>query len=476
MEKRLFLIVGFVLINLVYAEDYYIRTGATGAGDGTSWSDAFPDFASVLWERGNTYYVAGGIYPESPTISVRESGSTWVLVKKATQSDHGSETGWSESFAGVAQIDGKLSISNGFIEIDGQTGSGTTGHGFKLYSFDTPPSISAVLFISPSASPVYISHIEIEGPGFDYGDVGSDGLYWNAGSGAKGLHISNCYIHEIPRNGVSVGEAKGTSYDDYGLLFENCVVERTGGVGIEYPGIHGQGMQIGYSRTTNYTIIRNSIFKDIIGTGSIVYLTGNHYNVQVYNNIFYSTDNSAYATLSPGWLVSYGNGDFFHVYHNTIYNLNASAVYGRIFLDSAGIKTAEARNNFWHSSRLPYGGFMHGITESSNNGFYGNFDSSNPGDTESSSPFMDVSEGDFRLRPEADAVDAGYDLSGIVDEDYAGISRSQGLGWDIGAYEFAGCISLGAADIMDMINAWRAGTIDIKELMEGIQQWKNGCS
>jgi hypothetical protein len=34
------------------------------------------------------------------------------------------------------------------------------------------------------------------------------------------------------------------------------------------------------------------------------------------------------------------------------------------------------------------------------------------------------------------AVDAGTDLTGIVDQDIRGVSRPQGSGWDIGAYEY----------------------------------------
>ena len=33
-------------------------------------------------------------------------------------------------------------------------------------------------------------------------------------------------------------------------------------------------------------------------------------------------------------------------------------------------------------------------------------------------------------------IDQGTDVSGVLSEDYAGVSRPQGAGFDIGPYEF----------------------------------------
>ena len=51
--------------------------------------------------------------------------------------------------------------------------------------------------------------------------------------------------------------------------------------------------------------------------------------------------------------------------------------------------------------------------------------------------FSDPEAGDYTLRAGSPAIDAGADVSGVVDHDLAGTPRPQGEAFDIGAYEFA---------------------------------------
>ncbi len=66
---------------------HYIRQGAEGAQDGSSWNNAWPSFAAVKYARGDTYYVAGGTYNEAVAINCAVSGSEWITIKKATTWD-----------------------------------------------------------------------------------------------------------------------------------------------------------------------------------------------------------------------------------------------------------------------------------------------------------------------------------------------------------------------------------------------------
>jgi hypothetical protein len=50
--------------------------------------------------------------------------------------------------------------------------------------------------------------------------------------------------------------------------------------------------------------------------------------------------------------------------------------------------------------------------------------------------FLDPANGDYHLRPTSLAVDAGVDLGLSVPNDLDGISRPQGTGYDMGAYEY----------------------------------------
>ena len=50
--------------------------------------------------------------------------------------------------------------------------------------------------------------------------------------------------------------------------------------------------------------------------------------------------------------------------------------------------------------------------------------------------FVDLANHDFHLAPGSPLIDAGFDLTGLVPDDYDGTPRPQGLGFDIGAFEY----------------------------------------
>lgn len=81
---------------------YYINPSASGNGDGSNWTNAFTAIPDNL-ERGAIYYVADGNYG-SVTFDDDAHGEKYIYLKKATLSDHGTNTGWSSEFGdGYAQ-------------------------------------------------------------------------------------------------------------------------------------------------------------------------------------------------------------------------------------------------------------------------------------------------------------------------------------------------------------------------------------
>jgi hypothetical protein len=61
--------------------------------------------------------------------------------------------------------------------------------------------------------------------------------------------------------------------------------------------------------------------------------------------------------------------------------------------------------------------------------------------------FVSVGAKDYHLQSSSPAINAGYDLTGVVSDDYEGNSRPQGAGYDIGAFEYSGGTSCVAADV-----------------------------
>lgn len=75
----------------------YVRAGASGAGTGADWTNAYTALPATL-TRGVTYYVAGGKYP-AYTANTPASGTTLVTVSAATLASHGTNNGWSSTYA-----------------------------------------------------------------------------------------------------------------------------------------------------------------------------------------------------------------------------------------------------------------------------------------------------------------------------------------------------------------------------------------
>src|SRR5437762_6226040 len=114
------------------AASHYVRAGATGAGNGNSWTDAWSALPGTL-TRGDTYYIAGGSY-NGATFNTPASGTTYITVKKATVADHGTATGWQDSY-GTAQaaFSGEFVFLTDYWILDGVSRTGLkAGYGFKL--------------------------------------------------------------------------------------------------------------------------------------------------------------------------------------------------------------------------------------------------------------------------------------------------------------------------------------------------------
>jgi hypothetical protein len=68
--------------------------------------------------RGATYLVAAGTYP-AKTFDDPERGSDVVRIMKATETDHGTETGWQPSYSGQATFDSVLRFERSYYVLDG---------------------------------------------------------------------------------------------------------------------------------------------------------------------------------------------------------------------------------------------------------------------------------------------------------------------------------------------------------------------
>lgn len=420
------------------AASRYIRAGASGAGNGSSWADAWATFGSVSWVRGDTYYVAAGTYNENVSVSSSLSGSLWVMVKRANESDNSGDAGWISSYSGLATIAGTLSLNNGYVSWDGYEGSGTNGHGFLVASTNLAGSVVA---ISAGTSNFKLLRTEVRGSGFSASSNALDGISWANVTPQKGLLCASNWIHSVTRNGITLGSVVGTGWDDPGATFDGNVISETGGC--LNPDIHGQGVQVCYDTEDKYLTFSRCIFQNNVGSAAIAFLGGSgafHSEARIINNIFRITDNSTYRTLSPGVIWSHDGASLCSnilIANNTflgIGNSTNSGVLAHVDLTTVGATGNLLQNNVFEACHFTK---SHSGVTNKNNGYYGNSGSGIPFGTDGQ-----INGSSTTLRSDLRLIDGGYgvgsgsELSQYFSSDFSGSVRV--LPWDIGAYEFNG--------------------------------------
>jgi len=302
-------------------------------------------------------------------------------------------------------------------------------------SWAVPVTIAAY----PGETPVLVAESDWQVIWLDTGTsyIVIDGFMMDATGGWDGIkiekdthhiRIQNSEIKYAPCNGILVS---GNEHE-----FINVKVHENG---MSCPG--GElGLHHGIYAGTQRTLIERSEFYRNGGWGVHVYHTfgGVDGNI-VRNNRIYDNGQSG---RGPGMILSSGNGNIAYnnilwgnrrggiqidygvtnaqVYNNTVYGNDG---FGGVYIGqySSG---ADVRNNIVHNNS---GGVL---TDDGVNTTLSNNLTTNP-------HVINAVAGDFRLQADSPAIDAGLVLP-AVPTDIEGISRPQGSGYDLGAYEFGG--------------------------------------
>lgn len=421
--------------NVARSANIYVVDGASGSG--TSWSDAYGEISSAesAASRGDTIYVADGDY-SGVTFNVAVSGTTLIYVKKATASDHGTETGWSSAYGdGVANIGSGNTVGSDYWEIDGQYGSLDGDFGFRFFQTGDGKAIT----ISIGVDHVDIIDCELEGPGYSYdayNGANMDGIYISGSSEGDPPHditLTRCWIHNWNRTAV-------WTWRTYNLIFDSCwftEVYASDEWGVN--SVHGEAFSINNSLDGGTgNIVKNCVFRNIEGSGWLVWnnnFTAEHYDWEVYGNHFYVDSNH----ILDGWESGRGTeptaSDFtgtdgiitalnvcsidnVKIYHNTFSNLYQS---NPVAITKGGVTATntEARNNlFIHAS---YTGSWNANTTSNN-------------DTQGTSIATSYPT---NPRPTAATDTEGYTLGSPYNVDPDSNSRGDDGYIDVGAYEYA---------------------------------------
>lgn len=413
----------------VHAANRYVRPGATGSG--TDWTNAYPALPATL-VRGDTYYLADGNYG-ARTFADANSDTAVITVKKATESDHGTDLGWSASYGdGQAVFTGWVIHTDYYVfdgqrrNADWQTGA-TSQYGIKVAG-------SGPLRLDNGAGAgggnLSFRFIDFQGGGRDTG-LRDDVVYGLTSN--SNITFQYCALHDSDR---TIFLMRGNWRN---LLVDHSYMARN----TSTPANHGELLSMTDSTDVVWS---NNVMKDIEGTGFIVGINGGvAQNWRIFGNVF--VHSAAYAAdtgRKPGHNfgvsgVVYiandssndntGNNIFF--YNNTLVNIQG-LWSGVIIQKGAGNKV---KNNIWYGSVRTNNSFAGSISHN----WY--FNTVQDGDatpskvvcTSACDLFFSVPGKDFRIKaPTA----AGQSLAAPSNVDPLGRARGTDGVWDRGAYEF----------------------------------------
>ena len=386
----------------VIAATHYVRPGASGNGSGSDWTNACTDFAGSCavssMVRGDVYYVAAGRM-SAKTWNRTASGATPIVIQSATVADHGTPTGWSDSYAGQTVFTGNTSITTGYWTFNGVSKYGI------IFDFSEGQN---GLFISSSAGTI-LRYIDFDGitttGNYNY-SAGTKGIV--IGRGVTNLLVSHCAIHG--------GES---------LMQE--------GDGNTSNGVDSTGTIVEYTHFYNERSISSNYH------GNVYYCTGSSNGTFRYNQVENYNDEGFFVTGweggPTGWTI-YGNvfwsdggeqnprgveirQDYNYsgikIYNNTFVNLGVGGFLDRTAETRNQCSSCEAQNNLGYNAPNEVGNL---ITASNT--------------ADSTNRFVNLQGLDFHLT----AALAGTALASPFNMDMDGNNRSADGVWDRGAYAY----------------------------------------
>lgn len=373
------------LIGCAFADSvFYVRPGAEGANNGSSWTNAFSKLPNSLL-RGGTYYLADGNYT-TYAFNSPESGGQNVVVKKATAADHGTEVGWQTSFGdGAAEFSAISFETDSWVLDGGGRSAPTAGYGIKVANAG---DMIATVTIPGKRSNVTLRYVELAG----------DPILQNRGAGIyavqgpSNLLVQHCYLHDFFGVPFHLIDASKVTIE-YSLIARNKSTAEW----------HSEAIQ---ARGCTDLIVRYNTWEDINGTAVIVSGSGNSSRWGIYGNIF-NRGNVGHGIVSDNMVDSIGDvtisGNVI-IGHQGNAGMNFYKATGRItvvdnvwfdnpWVSFIGITTRDY--NYYSKCRFPYA-FQPSAHESPvKDGPDGKYS------VENKPPFADWTAGNFTLSPEA---------------------------------------------------------------------------
>jgi hypothetical protein len=380
----------------------YLRAG--------TWSERL-DISSKSYTSTTTW----ARYPNDPVGSVildganvaafqYEDGVIWVYQSKNVRIDglkviNAKKSGivlWGPSGSGH-----NLEVLNSITDTTGRSGiitfyvNGATIKGNTIYNSNMPGGSDEILSIASHSSNIDVSYNKLYAGNRNLGATGGEGLNIKDG-------CSYIYVHH---NTIDMARPDGQESDRYAI-------------GVD-----------GWTSETHHIYFYDNIVKG--GSWGLQCNSeegGYTHHVYFYNNIVSHIGHSNRMQGGAIGFPPYGNGPgtnaYIYWWNNVIYD----SYYGAKFDKEEISGPILVQNNIFYNSKstdIKWGASPQGVITFDHN----LYSDTNP-------KFVNPSGGDFHLQSSSPAIDAGVAIPD-VDDDYDGVSRPQGAGYDIGAFEYS---------------------------------------
>ncbi len=244
------------------------------ANDGSSWLLAKRYLPSTL-TRGTTYYIGTGDFGSYTFNDAADS--TKIIIQKATLADHGIETGWNNTYAGLARwgnLDFTLTSHIDFL------GAATT-QTLIQHSGSVPQPAAVDIYLSNN---IRIEYCEIDGMNGGLGNLACFGVNMAT---VEYIWLEYCHMHDVADDVIQCYGGDflyirwNRLYNAHAML---C------GVG----NAHSDAIELG--SVSDCEIIGNFVY-NIQSTSALITdnWTGNYcYRLFIANNIFYNNEAGVY--------------------------------------------------------------------------------------------------------------------------------------------------------------------------------------
>lgn len=405
----------------------YVNQAATGLNNGTSWTNAYTDLQGALSaaSSGDSIWVAKGTY--KPT-SGSDRTATFALKKGVSL--YGGFDGTESALADRDWVNNPVVLAGDLA-----------GNDNGSLTFDESTRQDNSLHVVTAASGTTVSDIL---DGFVISG-GHDNVQWSGSAGlllSNPLTIRNCTFR---MNSTNYGAAMVVNNDS---VIEDCLFENNYAAG-------GAALSTGA-----YAQIRRCVFRNNLAFnyGGAIYNTGGNTTV---SECFFE-GNSSYN--APGIYAGYGGGitvvnSVFSgnastggagtIYVQTNVNLANCTFFGNTNTSGSGgaaiqvyggklsVENCIFSNNTENGASEDYNQLRNTVGSLSiSNCLFNTLNSYAYNNNIAGDPlFTDAAGSDFSLLAGSPAIDAGTS-EGAPDIDILGVTRPQGTGVDIGAYEY----------------------------------------